>query len=76
MCGAELFLAGRGGAGRRWKSAGRSGAGRGKKYVNQLIQKFNKSAEIVPEGFVLQYGVLTKENITLSDSYMVFLQTR
>ena len=65
MCGAKLFLAGRGGnenprggVGRRWKSAGRSGAGQGedenprggpgrggaKKRVNQLIQKFDKSA--------------------------------
>ena len=44
MCGAELFPAGQGGAGRRWKSAGRSGAGRGKKARKstdpKLRQKF------------------------------------
>ena len=38
-----------------------------KKRVNQLIQKYDKSEYIATGGFVLQYGVLIKENITLSD---------
>ena len=70
MCGAELFPAGRGedknprgGAGRRWKSAGRGGA---KERVNRLIQKFDKSAYIVMEIFVVYYDVLINENIISS----------
>ena len=59
------------GAGRGWKSAGRveykNPRGGAKKHVNQLIQNFDKSAWIVTGGFVLQYGVLIKENITFSD---------
>ena len=61
MCGAELFPAGRGkdenprgGAKMKIRGAVRGGA---KKRVNQLIQKFDKSAYIVTGGFVLQYGV-------------------
>ena len=49
MCGAAFYSAGRGkgknprgGAGRRWKSAGRGGA---KKRANQPIQNFYKSAK-------------------------------
>ena len=60
-------------AGQSFFPAGRGGA---KKGVNQLIQKFDKSAEIVTGGFVLQYCALNKENIAFSDFYMVFLQTR
>ena len=76
MCGAEFFPAGRGGVGRECKSAGRGkdeiprgGPGRGgaKKRVNQLIQKFDKSAYIVTGGCVLQYGALINENITFPD---------
>ena len=55
--------AGRGGAGRRWKSAGRGGA---KERVNQLIQKFDNSAYIVMEIFVVYYDVLINENIISS----------
>ena len=55
MCGAELFPAGRGGAGRGQKSAGRGGA---KERVNRLIQKFDNSAYIVMEIFVVYYDVL------------------
>ena len=64
MCGAELFTAGRGGDKNPRGGPGRGGA---KKRVNQLIWKFDKSAYIVTGGFVLQYGVLIKENITFSD---------
>ena len=57
--GAELFPAGRG--------EDENLRGGAKKRVNQLIWKFDKSAYIVTGGFVLQYGVLIKENITFSD---------
>ena len=45
-----------------------SGAGRGgaKERVNQLIQKFDKSACIVMEIFVVYYDVLINENIISS----------
>ena len=45
-----------------------SGAGRGgaKERVNRLIQKFNKSAYIVMEIFVVYYDVLINENIISS----------
>ena len=46
---------------------GGPGQGGAKKRVNQLIQKFDKSAEMVTGGFVLQYGALIKENITFYD---------
>ena len=57
------------GAGRAEDENPRGVPGRGgaKKRVNQLIQNFNRSALIVTRGFVLQYGVLIKENITFSD---------
>ena len=74
MDGAELFPAGRG-----EDENPRGGAKvkiRAKKRVNQLIQNFNRSALIVTGGFVLQYGVLIKENITFSNFIIVFLQTR
>ena len=51
MCGAELFPAGRGGA---------------KERVNRLIQKFDNSAYIVMEIFVVYYDVLINENIISS----------
>ena len=41
------------------------GTGR-KKRVNQLIQKFHKSANIVIGRFVIHYGVMIKKNITSS----------
>ena len=41
--------------------------GGAKKRVNQLIQRSDISVEIVTGGFVLQHGVLIKENITFSD---------
>ena len=63
MCGAELFPAGRGGAGRGQKSAGRGGA---KERVNQLIQKSDKKAYIVMEIFIVYYDVLINENIISS----------
>ena len=59
MGGAELFPAGRG--------ENENPRGGAKKRVNQLIWKFDKIALIVTGGFVLQYGVLIKENITFSD---------
>ena len=52
-CAGRSFFFQRGGAGQRWKSAGRGGAkmkirgavwGRAKKRVNQLFQRFDKSA--------------------------------
>ena len=45
-----------------------SGAGRGgaKERVNRLIQKFDKSAYIVMEIFVVYYDVLINENIISS----------
>ena len=52
-----------GGAGRRGKSAGRGGA---KEPVNRLIQKFEKSAYIIMEIFVVYYDVLINENIISS----------
>ena len=57
------------GAGRGEDENPRGGPGRGraKKRVNQLIQKFDKSAYIVTGGFVLQYGALINENITFPD---------
>ena len=58
MCGAELFPAGRG-----QKSAGRGGA---KERVNRLIQKFDNSAYIVMEIFVVYYDVLINEKIISS----------
>ena len=67
---AELFPAGRG-----QKSAGRGGVGRGegenprggaKERVNRLIQKFDKSAYIVMEIFVVYNDVLINENIISS----------
>ena len=58
--------AGRGGARIKIRRAVRGGAGQ-KRRVNQLIQKLDKSAQIVTGGFVLQYGILIKENITFSD---------
>ena len=63
------------GAGRGQKSAGRGGAkvkirgaGRGgaKERVNRLIQKFDNSAYIVMEIFVVYYDVLINENIISS----------
>ena len=64
MCGAELFPAGRGedenprgGAKMKIRGAVQGGAG----------QKSDKSAKIVTGGFILQFGLLIKENITLSD---------
>ena len=46
--------------------SGMRGAGWGntKKLVNRLIQKFDKSAEIVMEIFVLCHDISIKENIT------------
>ena len=46
----------------------RGGAGRGgaKERVNRLIQKFDKSAYIVMEIFVVYYDVLINENIISS----------
>ena len=64
MCGAELFPAGQGEDENPRGCPGRGGA---KKRVDQLIQKFGKSAWTVTGGFVLQYGALNKENITFSD---------
>ena len=63
MCGAELFPAGLGGVVRGQKSAGRGGA---KERVNRLIQKFDNSAYIVMEIFVVYYDVLINENIIFS----------
>ena len=63
MCGAELFPAG---WGEDENPRGGQGRGGAKKRVNQLIKKFDKSAYIVTGGFVLQYGVLIKEKITLA----------
>ena len=63
------------GAGRGQKSAGRGGVGRGegenprggaKERVNRLIQKFENSAYIVMEIFVVYYDVLINENISSS----------
>ena len=63
------------GAGRGQKSAGRGGVGRGegenprggaKERVNRLIQKFDKSAYIVMEIFVVYNDVLINENIISS----------
>ena len=46
----------------------RGGAGRGgaKERVNRLIQKFDNSAYIVMEIFVVYYDVLINENISSS----------
>ena len=62
------------GVGRGEDENPRGGPGRGKKARKSANPKIRQKC--VTEGFVLEYGVLTKENITLSDSYMVFLQTR
>ena len=51
------------GAGRGQNSAGRGGA---KECVNRLIQKFENSAYIVMEIFVVYYDVLINENISSS----------
>ena len=63
MCGAELFPAGRGGARTKIRGARRGGA---KECVNRLIQKFDNSAYIVMEIFVVYYDVLINENIISS----------
>ena len=70
MCGAELFPAGRGkdknprgGAG---QGEGENPRGGAKERVNRLIQKFDKSAYIVMEIFVVYYDVLINENIISS----------
>ena len=58
------------GAGRGQKSAGRGEGenprGGAKERVNRLIQKFDKSAYIVMEIFVVYYDVLINENIISS----------
>ena len=61
-------MAGRGGARTKIRGAGRGGAGRGgaKERVNRLIQKFENSAYIVMEIFVVYYDVLINENISSS----------
>ena len=59
-CAGRSFFQ-RGGA--RTKSAGRGGA---KERVNRLIQKFENSAYIVMEIFVVYYDVLINENISSS----------
>ena len=52
---AGLSIFQQGGAGRGWKSAGRGGA---KNRVNQRIQRFDKSAYIVIEIFIIvPFGV-------------------
>ena len=63
MCGAELFPAGRGGARKKIRGAGEGENLRGgaKECVNRLIQKFNKSAYIVMEIFVVYYDALINE---------------
>ena len=53
MGGAENFPAGQGEG-----ENPRGGAGRGKKHINWLIQKFDKSAWIVIEIFLVHYDVL------------------
>ena len=53
----------RGGAKVKIREAGRGGA---KERVNWLIQKFDKSAYIVMEIFVVYYDVLINENIISS----------
>ena len=60
--------AGWGGAKVKIRGAGRGGAGRGgaKERVNRLIQKFENSAYIVMEIFVVYYDVLINENISSS----------
>ena len=67
MRGAEHFPAGRDGARRGQKSTGRGVGenlrGEAKKRVNRLIQKFDKSTEIVMEIFVLCHDISIKENI-------------
>ena len=55
--------AGWGGAKVKIRGAGRGGA---KERVNRLIQKFDKSAYIVMEIFVVYYDVLINENIISS----------
>ena len=73
MCGAAFYSAGRGksknprgGAGRRWKSAGQFGA---KKRANQPIQKFYKSAKniILHE---VQHPPIEKPALCLSFSHV------
>ena len=70
MCGAELFPAGRGGARTKIRGAGRGEGenprGGAKERVNWLIQKFDNSACIVMEIFVVYYDVLINENIISS----------
>ena len=58
MCGAELFPA--------WRGEDENPRGGAKKCVNRLIQKFDKSAQIVMEIFVVYYDVLINENIISS----------
>ena len=58
MYGAANFPAGRGGA---------------KKRVNRLIKKFDKSAQIVIDIFVVHYDVLIKKNIISFHFKQVFL---
>ena len=53
----------RGGAKVKIRGAGRGGA---KERVNRLIQKFDNSAYIVMEIFVVYYDVLINENIISS----------
>ena len=55
---------------------GENPRGGSKKGVNRLIQKFNKSAQIVIEIFVVHYDVLIKENIISFHFKKVFLWTR
>ena len=61
-----MKICGAGWGGAKMKISG-AVLGGAKKPVNQLIKKFDKSAEIVTGGFVIQNGVLIKENITFSD---------
>ena len=59
----ELFPAGRGGVGRGEAENPRGGA---KERVNRLIPKFDNSAYIVMEIFVVYCDVLINENIISS----------
>ena len=61
MCGAGIKIHEAGWA----KIDGRGGTGKNK-WVNQLIQKFDKSAYNVMEIFVVYYDLLINENIISS----------